>query len=90
MIGKRQTDCLLIFGNLYVLDSKQNQILKFVQSGSGFSKTNYFSGTSPDLSKAISMTIDSSIIFCQLTELLPNILKESPIIFLYQELINHL
>jgi hypothetical protein len=49
------------FGNLYVLDSKQNQILKFVQSGSGFSKTNYFSGTSPDLSKAISMTIDSSI-----------------------------
>jgi hypothetical protein len=49
------------FGNIYVLDSKQNQILKFVQTDSGFSKTNYFSSTSPDLSKAVSMAIDSSI-----------------------------
>jgi hypothetical protein len=49
------------FGNLYVLDSKQNQILKFVQTNSGFSKTNYFSSSQPDLSKAVSMSIDSSI-----------------------------
>jgi hypothetical protein len=49
------------FGNIYVLDSKQNQILKFVQTDSGFSKTNYFASTQPDLSKAVSMAIDSSI-----------------------------
>jgi len=49
------------FGNLYVLDSKQDQILKFVQTDSGFSKTNYFSSTAPNLSKAVSMAIDSSV-----------------------------
>ncbi len=51
----------LYFGNIYVLDKEQNQILKFVQTDSGFSKTDYFSSTAPDLAKAISMTIDSSI-----------------------------
>ena len=49
------------FGNIYVLDKKQNQIFKFVQTDSGFSKTNYFSSASPDLSKAVSMAIDSSV-----------------------------
>lgn len=50
------------FGNLYVLDKKQNQILKFVPSDSGFSKANYFSSsTSPDFSKAVAIAIDSSI-----------------------------
>lgn len=49
------------FGNIYVLDSKQSQILKYVQTDSSFSKTNYFSSASPDLSKAVSMAIDSSI-----------------------------
>jgi hypothetical protein len=49
------------FGNIYVLDKNQNQILKFVQTDSGFSKTNYFSSTLPDLSKAVSMAIDSSV-----------------------------
>jgi len=49
------------FGNIYVLDKKQNQILKYVQTDSGFSKTNYFNSTSPDLSKAVSMTIDSDV-----------------------------
>jgi hypothetical protein len=49
------------FGNIYVLDKKQNQIFKFVQTDSGFAKTNYFSSTSPDLSKAVSMAIDSSV-----------------------------
>jgi len=52
----------IYFGNIYVLDKKQNQILKFVQTDSGFSKTNYFpKDTTPDFSKAISMAIDSSI-----------------------------
>lgn len=49
------------FGNIYVLDKKQSQILKFVKSDSGYSKSNYFSSASPDFSKAVSMTIDSSI-----------------------------
>lgn len=49
------------FGNIYVLDKKQNQIFKFVQTDSGFSKTNYFASISPDLSKAVSIAIDSSI-----------------------------
>jgi hypothetical protein len=48
-------------GNLYVLDKKQNQIIKFVQTDSGFSNANYFSSTSPDLSKAVSMAIDSDV-----------------------------
>jgi len=48
-------------GNVYVLDKKQNQILKFVQTDSGFSNTNYFTGTGPDLSKAVSMAIDSDV-----------------------------
>jgi len=48
-------------GNVYVLDKSQNQILKFVNSDSGFVKTNYFSSASPDLSKAASIAIDSSI-----------------------------
>ena len=50
------------YGNLYVLDKKQNQILKFVESNSSYSKSNYFSDTTGiDFSKAISMTIDSSV-----------------------------
>lgn len=50
------------FGNLYVLDKKQNQILKFVESDSTYSKSNYFSDNSSiDFSKAISMAIDSSV-----------------------------
>jgi hypothetical protein len=48
-------------GNVYVLDKGQNQILKFVSADSGFGKANYFSATSPDLSKTVSMAIDSSI-----------------------------
>jgi hypothetical protein len=48
-------------GNVYVLDKAQNQILKYVNADSGFVKANYFSTTSPDLSKAVSMAIDSSI-----------------------------
>jgi hypothetical protein len=48
-------------GNIYVLDKSQSQILKYVAGSSGFGKSNYFSGTAPDLSKAVSMAIDSSI-----------------------------
>ena len=48
-------------GNVYVLDQAQNQILKYVNADSGFVKANYFSSSSPDLSKAVSIAIDSSI-----------------------------
>jgi hypothetical protein len=48
-------------GNVYVLDKKQNQILKFVQTDSGFSNANYFTNAQPDLSKAVSMAIDSDV-----------------------------
>jgi len=49
-------------GNIYVLDKKQNQIIKFVQTDSGFSSgANYFASTQPDLSKSISMAIDSDV-----------------------------
>ena len=48
-------------GNLYILDKKQNQILKYVSSDSGFVQANYFSANAPDFSNAVSMTIDSSV-----------------------------
>jgi hypothetical protein len=48
-------------GNIYILDKSQNQILKYVSSDSGFVKANYFSTITPDLSKAVSIAIDSSI-----------------------------
>lgn len=50
------------FGNLYVLDKKQNQIFKFVPTDSSYSKTNYLSETeSADFTNAKAITIDSSI-----------------------------
>ncbi len=50
------------YGNLYILDKKQNQILKFVAADSTYSKSNYFPDNSGvDFSKAISMAIDSSV-----------------------------
>ncbi len=49
-------------GNVYVLDKKQNQILKFVATSDGYSKADYFpESVTPDFSKAVSMAIDSSI-----------------------------
>ncbi len=47
-------------GNFYVLDKKSSQIIKYVAANDGFGKTNYFSPP-PDLSKAASLTIDTSI-----------------------------
>ena len=47
----------IYFGNYYVLDSA-NGILKYSPS---FSKSNYFTGNTPDLSKAVSMAIDGSV-----------------------------
>lgn len=49
------------FGNFYVLDKSEKQILKFVSSGTDFSKTNYFTSANESLSKAVAMAIDSSI-----------------------------
>lgn len=48
--------------NVYALDKSQNQILKFVNTGSAYEKTNYFAtSVTPDFSKAVSMTIDNNI-----------------------------
>lgn len=49
------------FGNFYVVDTKDG-IDKYVSGGGGYGKSAYFAeGVSPDLSKAVSMSIDSSI-----------------------------
>lgn len=48
-------------GNIYVLDKDTSQILKFVQSQSGFTKTNYFSDPPPNMSNTVSLVIDGSI-----------------------------
>lgn len=50
-------------GNIYILDKKSNQILKYVNAGNDkFSKSEYFAEDSKhDLSNAVSMTIDGSI-----------------------------
>ncbi len=58
---KEGTAVFPYFGNIYVLDKKQNQIFKFVEVTSGFSEANYFSDTTPNFSNAISLAIDSSI-----------------------------
>jgi hypothetical protein len=46
--------------NFYVLDQK-NGVLKFVPSGDTYTKSSYFTGTAPNLSKATGMAIDSSV-----------------------------
>lgn len=48
-------------GNLYILDTKNNQILKYAQSGADFAKSIYFSGATVDLAKGVSMAIDGSV-----------------------------
>ncbi len=47
-------------GNLYVLDKKDG-VIKFVAGSGGYGAAAYFSGTSPDLSSAVSMAIDGSV-----------------------------
>jgi len=47
-------------GNIYLLD-KSAGIFKYVSTGNNYSKSNYFSGTAPDLSKAAGIAIDGSI-----------------------------
>lgn len=48
--------------NLYVLDKSQNQIIKFVNSGSEYTKSNYFpASVEPDLEKAVAIAIDNNI-----------------------------
>ncbi len=49
-------------GNIYLLDTKSNQIYKFVPSGSDYSKNNYLSNSKVnDVSTATSMAIDGSV-----------------------------
>ncbi len=47
-------------GNFYVLD-RSGGILKYVPTGNGFSKSHYFPGNAPDVSKANGIAIDGSI-----------------------------
>ncbi len=48
--------------NLYLVDKDKNQILKFVNSGSEYQKSNYFSeSVTPDFSKAVSIAIDNNV-----------------------------
>src|SRR5262249_26330462 len=46
--------------NFYILDQKDS-IGKYVPSGNSYNKNEYFKSSTPDLSKAVSMAIDSSI-----------------------------
>lgn len=49
-------------GNLYLLDKGSGQIWRYLTSASGFSaKNSWFVDAPPDLSSAVSMTIDGSI-----------------------------
>ncbi|HSD98942.1 MAG TPA: hypothetical protein VLB73_04625 [Patescibacteria group bacterium] len=47
-------------GNFYLLDTTDG-IIKYVSGGGGYTKASYFTSTKPDLSKAVSIAIDSSI-----------------------------
>jgi len=48
--------------NLYLVDKDKNQILKFVNSGSEYQKSNYFpESVTPDFSKAVSIAIDNNV-----------------------------
>lgn len=49
-------------GNIYILDKDANQILKYANSGSSYSKTDYLaSETKPDFSNTADIAIDTSI-----------------------------
>lgn len=47
-------------GNFYVLDPKEG-LIKFVPAGDDYAASTYFKGDAPDLTKAVSLAIDSSI-----------------------------
>ncbi len=47
-------------GNFYVLDPKEG-LIKFVPTGDDYATSTYFKGDAPDLTKAVSLAIDSSI-----------------------------
>lgn len=48
--------------NLYVLDKDQNQIIKFLNNGAAYSKSDYLSASAKaDFTKAVSITTDNNI-----------------------------
>ncbi|MBI3984906.1 MAG: hypothetical protein HY344_03105 [Candidatus Levybacteria bacterium] len=48
--------------NLYVLEKDENQILKFVNTGSQYQKSNYFpASVTPDFGNAVSVAIDNNV-----------------------------
>ena len=65
-------------GNFYVLDKKAG-IIKYVSGSGGYGKANYFAkDTSPDLSSAVSIAIDSSIYILQSNGALTKFTKGEP------------
>ncbi|OGK12914.1 hypothetical protein A3A93_01770 [Candidatus Roizmanbacteria bacterium RIFCSPLOWO2_01_FULL_38_12] len=59
-------------GNIYLLDSKNDEVYKYLVAESGYSnKTSYFqSGQSVDLDSAVDMSIDSAIYIAQKNDVL--------------------
>jgi hypothetical protein len=68
------------FGNLYILDKKQGQIIKLVQTESGYSNSNYFN-SKQDLSKANSLAIDNNIYVLETSGNVNKYFKGSPVDF---------
>lgn len=56
---KNAKDLGTFSGNFYVLDPKE--LIKFVPAGDDYAASTYFKGDAPDLTKAVSLAIDSSI-----------------------------
>ncbi|MCL4352933.1 hypothetical protein M1615_00465 [Patescibacteria group bacterium] len=72
----------VFYSNIYVLDKNKNQILKFVPSGSGFSKSNYLArGVNADFANASDMTIDSSIYVLSSSGTIEKFLRGQPASF---------
>lgn len=47
-------------GNFYILDQNEG-VIKYVPAGDGYAQSTYFKGDAPDLTKGVSLAIDSSI-----------------------------
>jgi len=80
------TDLAIYGDNLYVLDSENNQIFKYPESGNGFGKGVAWLQQEVDLSNATNMTIDGSIYTIDNNGLIRNWLKGAQENFDYQQL----
>lgn len=67
-------------GNIYLVDIKDG-VLKYVSTGSGYTKTSYFSSNTPNFSNATSMAIDGSIWILSADGTIRDYLKGQPVDF---------